>query len=153
MLQATPGFRSPYIGDNILTPNQAKETVDATEFIGVRPWKGAEICVNPEIDQGLGLSNTLAAANFPSAEAYKVGKKAPCFRLPRAFLRQTIDLGGASEAVEGEANQLGGARTAGRLVLTVGKFGVGDVFDTNKYAHDPRADFLNWSLVDAGSFD
>jgi len=27
------------------------------------------------------------------------------------------------------------------------------VFDTNKYAHDPRGDFLNWSLVDAGSFD
>ncbi len=27
------------------------------------------------------------------------------------------------------------------------------MFDTNKYAHDPRGDFLNWSLVDAGSFD
>jgi high affinity Mn2+ porin len=153
VLQATPGFRSPYTGDNSLTPNQAKETVDATVFMGVRPWKGAEIWVNPEIDQGFGLSNTLGAAGFPSAEAYKVGKKVPYFRLQRAFLRQTVDLGSASEAVEGAANQLSGARTANRLVVTIGKFGVGDVFDTNKYAHDPRADFLNWSLVDAGSFD
>jgi high affinity Mn2+ porin len=43
--------------------------------------------------------------------------------------------------------------TANRLVITAGKMGVGDIFDTNKYAHDPRGDFLNWSLVDTGSFD
>ena len=28
-----------------------------------------------------------------------------------------------------------------------------DIFDTNKYAHDPRNDFLNWALVDTGTFD
>jgi high affinity Mn2+ porin len=39
------------------------------------------------------------------------------------------------------------------LVLTVGKFSVADIFDSNKYAHDPRADFLNWSIIDAGTFD
>lgn len=43
VVQATPGFRSPYAGDNSLTPNQAKETFDATAFIGARPWAGAEI--------------------------------------------------------------------------------------------------------------
>ena len=153
VLQGTPGFASPYAGTNSLTPHQRKETIDATLYIGVRPWAGAEIWANPEVDQGFGLSNTLGVAGFPSAEAYKVGKKHPYVRLQRAFFRQTIDLGGARETVEGEANQLAGTRTANRLVLTVGKFGVGDVFDANKYAHDPRGDFLNWSIVDAGSFD
>ena len=38
-------------------------------------------------------------------------------------------------------------------MLTIGKFGVTDVFDTNKYAHDPRADWMNWGFVDTGSFD
>ena len=38
-------------------------------------------------------------------------------------------------------------------MITAGKFGVPDVFDTNKYAHDPRHDFLNWSLIDTGTFD
>jgi len=38
-------------------------------------------------------------------------------------------------------------------VLTLGKFAVTDVFDTNKYAHDPRTDWMNWALVDTGSFD
>jgi high affinity Mn2+ porin len=30
---------------------------------------------------------------------------------------------------------------------------VTDVFDTNKYAHDPRGDFMNCTLVDTGTFD
>ena len=32
-------------------------------------------------------------------------------------------------------------------------FSVTDIFDTNTYAHDPRGDFLNWSVIDAGAFD
>ena len=40
-----------------------------------------------------------------------------------------------------------------RLVFTLGKFSVSDVFDTNKYATNPRKDFMNWSLIDAGTFD
>ena len=151
--QGVFGFASPYEGPNSLAPRQLKETFDATLYAGVRPWAGAELWINPEVDQGFGLSNTLGAAGFPSAEAYKVGKSNPYVRLQRLFFRQTINLGGESQAVTGAANQLAGVQTANRLVLTGGKLGVGDIFDTNRYAHDPRGDFLNWSLVDAGSFD
>jgi len=153
VLQGTPGFPSPYTGPNSLTPHQRKETADLTLYAGLRPWAGAELWINPEIDQGFGLSNTLGVAGFPSAEAYKVGSRSPYLRLQRLFLRQTIGLGGGSEPVEAAANQLGGARDRNRLVLTLGKIGVGDIFDQNQYAHDPRGDFLNWALVDAGSFD
>ena len=153
VLQGTPGFRSPYTGTNSFRPRQRKETFDATLFAGIRSWSGAEVWINPEIDQGFGLSGTLGVAGFTSGEAYKVGKKHPYPRLQRAFFRQTINLGGATENVEAAANQLAGTRTANRLVLTMGKFGVADIFDTNRYAHDPRADFFNWSLIDAGSFD
>jgi high affinity Mn2+ porin len=111
------------------------------------------VWINPEMDQGFGLSNTLGVAGFPSAEAYKVGKSNPYFRLQRLFFRQTINLGGARDDATATLNQFAARRTADRVVLTLGKFGVGDVFDTNRYAHDPRADFLNWTLVDAGSFD
>ena len=38
-------------------------------------------------------------------------------------------------------------------MITIGKFSVGDVFDTNQYAHDPRNDFFNWAAIDAGTFD
>jgi high affinity Mn2+ porin len=152
-VQGTPAFPAPYAGANSLAGNQAQETFDATIYAGLRAWSGAEIWVNPEIDQGFGLSSTLGVAGFPSAEAYKVGKARPYFKLPRLFLRQTIDLGGDVAPVAAAANQLAGKQTANRLVLTLGKFSVVDVFDTNSYAHDPRADVLNWSLVDAGAFD
>jgi high affinity Mn2+ porin len=151
--QGALDFHAPYAGPNSLTPSQGRETFDATLYAGFQPWRGAEVWIDPEIDQGFGLDNTLGVAGFPSGEAYKVGASTPYFRLPRAFLRQTIDLGGERQTIDPDQNQLGGSQTANRLVLWIGKFSVTDIFDTNKYAHDPRSDFMNWTLVDTGSFD
>lgn len=152
--QGTLAFTSPYRGQNSLDPAaRARETADVTLYGGFRPWRGAEFWINPEIDQGFGLSDTVGVAGFPSGEAYKVGKSSPYFRMQRLFLRQTIDLGGEQQAVEADQNQLAGRRTADRLVITIGKFSAPDIFDTNQYAHDPRGDFLNWTLIDTGTFD
>ena len=152
--QGHPAFTSPYSGPNSLNPSaNGRETFDATLYAGLHPWAGGEIWVDPEIDQGFGLSNTLGAAGFPSGEAYKVGAAAPYAKLQRLFLRQTVDLGGARAKTDADLNQFPGEQTADRLVLTVGKLSVVDIFDTNGLAHDPRQDFLNWSLIDAGSFD
>jgi high affinity Mn2+ porin len=151
---AQPAFRSPYQGPQSLSPAMnGRETVDATVYLGFRPWQGAEIWVNPEMDQGYGLSNTTGAAGYINAESSKVGETYPYYQMPQTFLRQTIDLGGATETVAPDLNQLGGTETANRLVLTVGKFAVTSIFDTNDYANDPRNDFLNWSIVNMGAFD
>lgn len=152
--QFHPSFTSPYRGANSLDPgNRGDETMDATLFIGVRPWVGAEIWADPEIDQGFGLSDTFGIAAFPSGDAYKVGSATPYFRLQRLFFRQTIDLGGDNEKVDPASNQLGGSRTADSLIITLGKFSVVDVFDTNAYAHDPGKDFMNWGVIDSLAFD
>ena len=149
-----PPFHSPYSGDNSLDAHgRTEETTDLTLYAGIRPWRGGEIWINPEIDQGFGLSNTVGAAGFPSGEAYKVGDNTPYLRLPRAFLRQVIALGGGEEDVEAAANQLAGKRASNNLTLTIGKFSAVDIFDANTYAHDPRSDFMNWSVIDAGAFD
>jgi high affinity Mn2+ porin len=146
-------FRAPYSGQNSLAPNAGRETFDFDLYLGYRPWKGAEIWIDPEIDQGFGLSGTFGVAGFPSAEAYKVGQTYPYARIPRAFLRQTIDLGGDTQKVDAGINQFAGTQTTDRIVITVGKFSVVDIFDKNKYANDPRNDFLNWTAVNTGSFD
>jgi len=151
--QDSLAFRSPYAGPQSLTQLQGRETFDLTLYAGFRPWRGAEAWIDPEVDQGFGLDNTLGAAGFPSGEDYKVGGAAPYLKLPRWFLRQTIELGGEQELVDPDLIQLGGSRTANRLVLWLGKFSVADVFDANAYAHDPRGDFLNWALIDTGTFD
>ena len=146
-------FPAPYHGPNSLTPDRGRETSDVTLSLGARLWHGAEAWITPEMDQGFGLDNTLGLAGFSSGEAYKVGDNQPYFRLPRAFVRQTIDTGGERENLQALAGQLAGSRSADRWVFTIGKFSVTDVFDTNQYAHDPRNDFLNWAAVDAGTFD
>jgi high affinity Mn2+ porin len=98
-------------------------------------------------------SNTFGVAGYVSGEAYKLGAANPYPRIPRVFLRQTVNLGGEASNIEAGLNQLAGIQTADGLVLTAGKFAVVDIFDTNQYAHDPRNDFLNWSVIDAGTFD
>jgi len=151
--QAYPKFRAPYVGPNSLPGPEGREVTDATLFAGLRLWHGAEFWVNPEIDQGMGLADTHGVAGFPSAEAYKVGADYPYARINRAFIRQTIDLGGESQKVNADINIFAGTQTANRLVLTLGRFSVVDIFDTNKYANSPKLDFLNWSMVNAGTFD
>ena len=151
--QETSGFRAPYSGPNSLSANRGAETADATLFMGARLWPGAEGWLDGELDQGFGLDDTLGVAGFPSGEAYKVGRNQPYLRLPRLFVRQTLNLDAARRNVDASANQLGGSYSDNRVVITAGKFAVSDLFDTNQYAHDPRGDFLNWAAVDAGTFD
>jgi high affinity Mn2+ porin len=151
--QYAPPFHASYGGANSLDPNAGRETWDATLYVGRRLWEGAELWVNPEIDQGFGLSNTHGIAGFPNGNAYKVGATYPYLRLPRAFIRQTIDLGGETEKVASDLNQFAGSQSSNRLVITVGKFAVWDWFDGNKYAHEPRSDFMNWALIDTATFD
>ncbi len=152
--QYHPGFRSSYRGANSLDPgSRGNETFDATLYVGARLWTGLEIWIDPEIDQGFGLSNTFGVAGFPSGEAYKFGKSKLYFRLQRLFFRQTIALGGEAEHVAPDVNQLGGMRTGSNLVVTAGKISVTDIFDTNSYAHDPKQDFFNWAVIDSGAFD
>ncbi len=154
LTQYHPAFHEAVRGPNSFDPgNRGNTTNDATLFVGSRPWSGGEVWLNGEIDHGFGLSNTLGAAGFPSGEAYKVGRNAPYFRLQRWFLRQTVNLGGDTEAVAADQNVMPGSRTQDRIVVTAGRFSVGDVFDTNRYAHDPRADFMNWAAIDTATFD
>lgn len=151
--QETDGFHAPYSGPNSLSPHAGRETADATLYLGARLWRGAELWVNPEADQGFGLDSTVGLAGFASGEAYKLGRNAPYFRLQRAFIRQTLNLGGEISNADAGPNQFALPQRSNRLVLTLGKVSVVDIFDVNRYAHDPRADFLNWSVIDAGSFD
>ncbi|MHB8815307.1 MAG: carbohydrate porin [Steroidobacteraceae bacterium] len=151
--QETDGFHAPYAGPNSLSPESGHETTDATLFLGARLWHGAELWINPEADEGFGLDDTLGLAGFSSGEAYKVGRSAPYFRLQRAFIRQTLNLGGEVRDADAGPNQFALPQSSDRLVFTVGKLSVVDIFDVNRYAHDPRADFLNWSVIDAGTFD
>lgn len=152
--QGYGGFRSPYQGAHSLPGGgQVRETWTTTGFFGARLWEGGEIYLNPELDQGFGMNATLGLAGFSNGEAQKGGAPYPRFRLQRYFFRQTFGLGGEQEAVEDGANQLAGKRDIDRVTVTVGRIAIGDIFDANTYAHDPRADFMNWAMWSSVAYD
>ena len=154
VLQGHPRFHSPYQGPGSLTPEaQARNTLSTDLVLGRRLWSGAEVIVDVSVTRGFGLSNSTGIAAYPNNEAFRLGSAEPTLFVPRLFLRQTFAL--SDETVPGEDDPLRftGPLPAERITLTIGKFGVWDIFDDNRYAHDARTQFLNWALVGAGAFD
>jgi high affinity Mn2+ porin len=147
-------FRSPYMGTNSLIPVEPAATTEtATLFLDARLWHGGEIIFNPEISGGTGFSGTLGLAGFPNGEATRVGILQPTPYIARLFFRQTWGLDVEREKVEDGPNQIGGIRDIDRITLTVGKLTATDIADNNRYSHDPRTQFLNWSLMYNGAWD
>ena len=152
--QSKPAFAVAYSGPNSLSPEREKSySFTATAGLGFRPWSGGEIYFNPEAAQGVPLSSLTGLGGFTNGEiARTAGPKLKFYRA-RLFLRQTWDAGGAREPVEADMNQLAGSQDSRRWVLTAGNIAVGDIFDDNSYSHDPRTQFLNWSVMTHGAYD
>ena len=120
----------------------------------MRLWHGGEFYFNPELAQGFGLNGTLGLAGFSNGEAQKAGAPYPKFRPQRYYFRQTFGLGGEQEdGCRRRRMQLAGKRDIDRVTLIVGRFAVGDFFDGNSYAKDPRADFMNWAMWSSAAYD
>lgn len=154
LAQGYPAFRSPYEGAYSLPGGgQGRETWSTTAFLGWRLWQGGEFYFNPELTQGFGLNGTLGLAGFSNGEAQKAGAAFPRFRPQRYYLRQTFGLGGEQEELPDAANQLPGKRDIDRVTVIVGRFAVGDFFDGNAYAKDPRLDFMNWAMWASAAYD
>ena len=149
-----PSFPARYSGPNSLrNSSELQETVSLDLLAGARLWRGAEAHVDGLMWQGFGFSKTLGIEGFPNAEAYRVGTMVPNVVFSRAFIRQTIGLGGESENVEDDQLHLAGKQDVSRLTFTVGKMSAKDVFDNNAYANDQRSQFMNWGLVANEAWD
>ncbi len=156
VVQGHAGFKALYKGDNSLadTVEVGATTVTATLFLGHKLWKGAAIFFNPELSGGKGLSSVLGVAGALNGESYRVGNPTPAIFVARGYLQQHIALGNtAYENVEDDINKLEVKIPTNRITISAGKFAMGDFFDNNKYSHDPRTQFLNWSLMGNGAWD
>ena len=151
-------FNSPYYGSKSLLNKSDGDisksyTFSATAFLGTRLWEGAEAYINPEMFEGIPFSGLSGLGGFSNGELQKGTAIPPIYYMARMFLRQTFGFGGGQEHIEGVANQLAGNVDKRRLVVTYGTFSALDFFDANAYSHDPRTQFLNWSLMASGAYD
>jgi len=155
IIQYTPGLHSPYAGNNSFLPDsKSAYSVTATAYIGRKLWKGASIYFNPEMAGGQGLSSTLGIAGFPNGETFRIGASQPVVYVARIFLRQQISLDKEHfDTIEDGINQIREIVSRSRFTINLGKFGIADFFDQNLVSHDPRTDFMNWSLMNNGAYD
>ena len=131
--------------------NQSSLTL--TIFAGRRLWQGAEFYVNPELSGGSGFNGTKGIAGFPNGEIYRVDDPSPKWSLARLFIKQTFELGGEFVGLKDDKNQLAGSMKEEHVSVVVGRFSLSDYFDNLSVAHDPRTQFMNWSLMDLGTWD
>ena len=147
-------FQAAYSGPNSLSPVHEKSySFTATAALGFRPWRDGEIYFNPELSQGVPLSGLTGLGGFSNGEIARTAGPTPKLYRARLFMRQTWGYGGGNDLVESDFNQLAGAADRRRLVLTAGNLSVLDIFDGNQYSHDPRTQFMNWSLMTHGAYD
>src|SRR5574337_115802 len=152
--QLKPAFASPYQGPNSLTGEREwSYSFTATAALGMRLGPDTEAYFDPEVAQGVAPSNLLGLAGFPNGELSRTSGPNPTAYRARLFVRHVIGLSDEREDIEPAMNQLGASYATRRLVLTAGNVSVLDIFDANRYANDPRSQFLNWALMTHAAYD
>jgi high affinity Mn2+ porin len=145
---------TPYAGDYSLADREsAKLSFTSTLFIGRRLWKNAAVYFNPEVAGGSGLSSARGIAGFTNGETFRIGVADPVLYLARLYVRQVFAIGPETDEDVDDLNQVAGPTPRRYFALSLGKLSVADYFDQNSYSHDPRTQFMNWSLMSAGGWD
>lgn len=153
-VQAMPAFRSPYRGPNSLSGKRdstAMQTIDIV--LGRRLWSGAEVIAVPSPTRGFGFADNRGLGAPTNQESFHGGTTDWDLNITRLFLRQTIEISYDAYGADDDPMRFTGPLAIERITLTAGKFAVWDFFDNNRFAHDPRSQFLNWALVGAGAVD
>ena len=152
--QFKPAFKAKYTGANSLLPTSEQQTsITSTVYAAAKLWKGATLVFNPEISGGAGLSGVFGVADATNGETFRVGSTEPKVYLARLFYRQVFALNNNTVYQTAGINQLAGKAPSNYIAVTAGKVSIADYFDNNIYSHDPRTQFICWSLMGNGAWD
>lgn len=147
-------FSAPYSGDNSLMVSEPiRASMSGTVFFAWKPFRNTYFIFNPEAAGGKGLSKTLGIAGFPNGEVYRVGDPKPKPFIARLYAEHRFPLGRRMERVEDDLNQVRETAPHDYISVVVGKFSLTDFFDNSEISHDPRTQFMNWSLMGNGGWD
>jgi high affinity Mn2+ porin len=145
------------LGGSIQSLSTAAETSYTgtfTVFLGLKLWPGAQAYFVPEViaEQPLSDLHGLGSA-IQNFELQKNGAMTPKIYRSRAYLQQTINLGGKRVPLDSNPMQLGGAVDSRRLLFVVGNYSVLDFFDKNTFAGDLRQQFFNMAFLTNAAYD
>ena len=152
--QYHPDIKSPYQGLNSLQASEpAKTSLTSTFYLNYSPAKNTYFIFNPEMTGGEGLSKTTGIAGFTNGEVYRIGDPKPHVYIARLYAEQRIALSSRKEFIADDQNQIQERTSQDYFSVIAGKFSLTDFFDDSQISHDPRTQFLNWSLMGNGGWD
>jgi high affinity Mn2+ porin len=129
--QTHGSFDSPYSGRNSLSPVRETDTSLTMTLFTTFTYRNTQLVFNGEVAGGTGFSDVAGIAGFPNGEIPRVAKPTPTPYVARLYVKQKVS----------------------RFTWTFGKFSAADFFDNNTYSHDPRTQFMNWSIMYNGAWD
>ncbi len=147
-------FPAPYEGPKSLQQKESPSTsLTATLYAAVKLGRNTTAVFNPEVAGGAGMSGATGIAGFPNGETFRVGNPKPTPLIARAYLHHILPLSSHQHFAEEDQNTVAAQVPDKYLAFSAGKLALADFFDDNTYSHDPRTQFMNWALMDAGAYD
>ncbi len=147
-------FRSPYTGPLSLRNYPERDaSLTSTLFFTLRLEQNTFLVFDPEIAGGKGFSGVNGIADQPNGEIPRVAGATPKPYIARLFIQHDFGFGSEKERQESDVNQLAGERPMTRYSVYLGRFTLTDYFDGNDYTHDPRTQFMAWSVMYNGAWD
>ena len=154
IFQWHPRFSAEYSGPNSFEhASEQAASVVLTLYTGLQLTRTTEALVDVESAGGSGLSQTLGLAGFPNADATRSPALSETPYFARAELHQVIPLSNHDDKVERTPLSLLTSLPSRRIDIYAGRFSLVDFFDNNSVASDSHMQFMNWTVVDTGSYD
>lgn len=154
ILQAQPGFHSPYEGDNSFRPDDhAQISYVTTVFAGYEVTSTTTIIVTGESAGGGGLSTALGLAGFTNLDVVRNPSLGPTPYVGTAMIDQIIPLGDETVANERNPLRIFHRVPTHRIEIRAGKMGTVYYFDNNTVGTDSHLQFMNWTIDNNGAYD
>ena len=154
ILQAQPGFHSPYAGANSFTPDDhAQLSIVATVYAAYELTATTAVMIAGESAGGGGLSQALGSAGFTNLDVVRNPTLGPTPYVGRALIEQVIPL--SDERVVVSRPPFNALRTlpARRIAIRAGKLSTVDSFDVSAVGTDSHLQLMNWALANNGAYD
>jgi len=154
ILQWHPAFPAKYSGPNSLHSQAENATSKVyTLFLGYELTPTTEVFLDLESAGGHGISEALGLAGFTNLDVVRNPTLGETPYLARIMLRQIIPLSTEHVKADRDEFHLATSVPARRIEFRIGKFGMADFFDLNKWGTDSHLQFLNWTVDNNGAYD
>jgi high affinity Mn2+ porin len=154
ILQWHPAFPAKYSGPNSLHSQAENATSKVyTLFLGYELTPTTEVFLDLESAGGHGISEALGLAGFTNLDVVRNPTLGETPYLARIMLRQIIPLSTEHVKADRDEFHLATSVPARRIEFRIGKFGLADFFDLNKWGTDSHLQFLNWTVDTNGAYD